>query len=61
LNRDTQLLADSIHLVGRYMLGSVEQLGKLNSNGDCITRISKIAGNLDALDCLLLLIKNQLY
>ncbi len=59
MNQDTQLLADSIHLVARDMVCSIGQLGKLNGNGDCITRISEIAGNLDALDRLLLLIKYQ--
>src|SRR5258708_2689404 len=37
------------------MVGAIGQFGKLNSNGNCITRISKIAGDLDALDRLLLL------
>src|SRR5260370_24379065 len=41
------------------MVRAIGKFGKLNSNSDCIIRISKIAGDLDALDRLLLLIKYQ--
>lgn len=61
MNRYPLLFAHPVYLNGGDVVSTVRTFGILDSNRDRVARISEIAGNLDALQCLILFVEHEAY